>query len=147
MNIKTLTAVTIATGVILVGGVGFIGGTAVSALQNTVAPNDSTFIDGVPAPDDVIDAPVAPLIATPSQLAAGAVTLEPGQALLVVLEAPQGRTFPGTGGSDDESIVQFEASDGTGDAAFFAQKPGKTSAWIAGADGQRVSFDVTVATP
>ncbi|MDQ1135252.1 hypothetical protein QE410_000051 [Microbacterium sp. SORGH_AS 1204] len=148
MNVKTLTAVTAATAVILIGGVGFIGGTAVSAMQNTVAPHDSTFIDGVPAPDDdVIDAPVAPLIATPSQLAAGAVTLEPGQALLVVLDAPQGRTFPGTGGSDDDGIVQFEASDGTDDAAFFAQKPGKTTAWVSGADGQRVSFDVTVATP
>lgn len=144
MNTKNLTALTVAVAVILVGGAGFIGGTAVAAIQNAVAPHDSTSIDGVPAPDDIIDAPAAPMIVTPSQLAAGAVTLEPGQVLLVVSDAPHGGTFTGTGGSGDDGIVQFDAADGNDNAAFFAQKPGTTTAWVSGADGQRVSFDVTV---
>ncbi|MDQ1176528.1 hypothetical protein [Microbacterium sp. SORGH_AS_0421] len=147
MNTKTLTALTVAVAVILVGGAGFIGGTAVTARHDAVAPHDSTFIDGVPAPDDdTIDAPSAPLILTPNQLAAGAVTLKPGQVLLVVSAAPQGGTFTGTGGSSDDGIVQFEAADDTDDASFFAHKPGKTTAWVSGPDGQRVSFDITVAT-
>jgi len=147
MNIKTLTALTAATAVILVGGLGFIGGTAVAAIQDAVAPHDSAYIDTFPAPDDdAIDAPSAPLIVTPSQLAAGAVTLQPGQTLLIVSDAPHGRTFTGTGGSGDDGIVQFEAANGTDDASFFAQKPGTTTAWVAAADGQRVTFDVTVAT-
>lgn len=32
------------------------------------------------------------------------------------------------------------------DASFFARKPGTTTAWVSGPDGQRVSFDITVAT-
>lgn len=147
MNIKTLTAVTAATAVIFIGGLGFIGGTAVAALQDAVAPHDNTSIDTVPAPaDDVIDAPSAPLILTPNQLAAGPVTLQPGQILLVVSDAPQGGTFTGTGGTSDDGIVQFEAADDTDNASFFAHKPGTTTAWVSGPDGQRVNFHITVAT-
>lgn len=147
MNIKTLTALTPATAVIFIGGLGLIGGTAVAALQDAIAPHDNTYIDAVPAPAyDAIDAPSAPLILTPSQLAAGPVTLQPGQTLLVVSDVPRGGTFTGTGGSSDDGIVQFEAADDTDDASFFAHKPGTTTAWVSGPDGQRVSFDITVAT-
>lgn len=117
MNTKNLTALTVAVAVILVG---------------------------VPAPDDLIDAPAAPMIVTPSELAARAVTLEPDQVLLVVSDAPRGGTFTGTGGSGDDGIVPVDAADGNDNAALVAQKPGTTTAWVSGADGQRVSFDVTV---
>jgi len=147
MNVKTLTALTAATAAIFIGGLGFIGGTAVAALQDTIAPHDNTYIDVVRAPaDDAIDAPSAPLILPPNQLAAGPLTLQPGQTLLIVSDAPQGGTFKGTGGSSDDGIVQFEAADDTDDASFFAHKPGTTTAWVSEPDGQRVSFDITVAT-
>jgi len=91
--------------------------------------------------------PLISLIATPSQLAAGGVVaLKPGQMLLVVPDGRKGGAFTDTGGSGDDGILLLAPADSVDDASFFARKPGKTTAWIAGADGQRVSFDVNVAT-
>lgn len=158
MRIKPPITLTAVVAVVLLGGVGVIGCASVDAIDDAVAPTSpdgtpeplpDTFITGVPAPEDgtVIDAPAAPVFATPGQLAAGgAVTLQPGQMLLVVPDGRKGGAFTGTGGSGDEGILLFEPADSVDDASFFARKPGKTTAWIAGTDGQRVSFDVTVAT-
>jgi len=161
MRIRTLTAVTAS---ILALGLMTTGAAAYAAAQETPQPDQSTFIDGVPSPSDdeditpdneeglFIDGEPAPLIVTPADLAQGPVTLAPGQLLIVVLDAENGGIFSGTGGSDDNAVVAFEAAttgatddDASFNASFSAEKPGTTSAWIVGADGQRTTFDITVA--
>lgn len=160
MRIRTLTVVTAS---ILAVGLMTTGAAAYASVQETHDSNQSTFIDGVPSPDQdedatldneeglFIDAQPAPLFVTPADLAKGPVTLAPGQSLVVVTDAENGGTFTGTGGTDDDSIVTFEAAatgatddDASFNAAFSAQKAGTTTGWIAGPDGHRTTFDITV---
>ncbi|MDQ1111608.1 hypothetical protein QE418_001056 [Microbacterium testaceum] len=154
MRIRTLSAVTAS---ILAVGL-MTGGAAAFA-----APQSDTFVDGVPAPagdaDETPDADgvvlggmPAPLMLTPADLAKGPVTLQVGQTLVVVLDADNGGAFTGTGGSDDDTVAHFDAAVLSPDddevslnAAFSAGKAGTTKGWIAGADGQRTTFDITVA--
>ncbi|MDQ1175441.1 hypothetical protein [Microbacterium sp. SORGH_AS_0421] len=173
MRIRTLTAVTAS---ILAVGLMTTGAAAYAAAQETPNPDQSTFIDGVPAPQDdtfidgvpspsqdedvtpdneegiFIDGQPAPLFVTPADLAKGPVTLAPGQSLIIVMDTETGGTFTGTGGTDDSTIVTFEAAttgatddDASFNAAFSAEKAGMTKGWVAGPDGHRTIFDITVA--
>ncbi|WP_307219892.1 hypothetical protein [Microbacterium sp. SORGH_AS_0888] len=164
------------TASILAVGLMTTGAAAYAATQATPNPDQRTFIDGVPTPDDTfidgvpspnhdedvtpdneegsfINGQPAPLFITPANLAKGPVTLAPGQSLIIVTDTETGGTFTGTGGTDDNTIVTFEAAttgatddDASFNAAFSAEKAGTTKGWIAGRDGHRTSFDITVAT-
>jgi len=173
MRIRTLTAVTAS---ILAVGLMTTGAAAYAATQETTGTRQSTFIDGVPAPQDdtfidgvpapsqdedvtpdneqgiVLDGQPAPLFLTPADLARGPVTLAPGQLLVVVLDAENGGIFTGTGGTEDNAVVVFDAAtagatddNASFNAAFSAGKVGATKAWIVSPDGQRTAFDITVA--
>ncbi|MDQ1135754.1 hypothetical protein QE410_000553 [Microbacterium sp. SORGH_AS 1204] len=170
MRIRTLSAVTasiLAVGLMTGGAAAFAAPQESPAPQadtfvdGVPAPQDDTFIDGVPAPSGDDEAPDAdgvvlggmpcPLVVTPADLAKGPVTLQLGQALIVVLDADNGGAFTGTGGADDDAVVHFDAAVLSSDddevslnAAFSADKVGSTKGWIAGADGQRTTFDITV---
>jgi len=167
MRTRTLTALTVS---ILSVGLIAGGATAYAAsgddnglfIPGVPAPDSDTFIDGVPAPspDDAsasengtfIRSEPAPLILTPGQLASKSIALVPGQALLIVRDVDNGGAWTGAGGTGDDAVVRFEAATtAAGDdeaeftAAFFAEKTGATTAWVAGPDGQRTTFDLTVA--
>lgn len=155
MRIRTSTALMVVGAVVGIGGLGLIGYAAVVVAQDATAPHHSAFVDGpsdtfvsgVPAPGDgsVIDAPAAPIIVTPGQLAAGeTVAMQPGQALLIVGDEHGGGVFVGEGGAGDDDVLRFEAASGLDDASFFALHPGTTTAWVAGVDGRTVTFRVTV---
>jgi len=161
MRIRTLSAVAAS---ILAVGLLTGGAAAFAASHETPATEQDTFIDGVPAPDqeeDVtpdneegvfIDGMPAPLFVTPADLAKGPVTLVAGQSLIVVLDVENGGIFTGTGGTDDDAVVHFDAAtvgadddEASFNAGFSAEKAGTTKGWIAGPDGQRTTFDITVA--
>ncbi|MDQ1085138.1 MULTISPECIES: hypothetical protein [Microbacterium] len=156
MRIRTPTALTVlgaVVGMIGVGliGVGVIGYAPVVAARDAITSHLSAFvvgprdtlISGVRAPGgSVIDAPAPPIIVTPDQLAAGGpVTMRPGQALYIVLDADP---LVREGGSSDDDVLRFGAADGVGDASFFALEPGTATAWVVGAGGWTVTFGVTV---
>jgi len=163
MRFRTLTAVTasiLAAGVMTGAAAAFAATQETSApdrgpfIESVVAPQDDTFIDGVPAPQDdtFVDGVPAPLFVTPADLAKGPVTLVPGQSLIVVLDVENGGIFTGTGGTDDDAVVHFDAATVAADddeasfnAGFSAEKAGTTKGWIAGPDGPRTTFDITVA--
>jgi len=163
MRIRTLTSVTAS---ILALGLLTGGAAAFAASQEPTADDRGTFIDGVPAPDDnedvapddeqgfFIDGMPAPLFVTPADLAKGPVTLTTGQSLVVVLDTENGGIFTGTGGTDDDAVVHFDAAtvgadddEASFNAGFSAEKVGTTKGWIAGTDGQRTTFDITVVAP
>lgn len=119
------------------------GGAAALAATHgdTSGGEDAPFIHGVPTP----------LIVTPAELARGPLSLEVGQALIIVPDADHDGVWSGGGGSDDDTVLHFEAAvigatddDASSNAGFSAQKAGATKGWIAGADGQRTTFDVTI---
>jgi hypothetical protein len=124
--------------------VGLLSGGAVAfgASQDDAGNSDEApFIKGVPAP----------LIVTPAELAKGPVSLELGQALVIVPDADQNGVWNGAGGSDDDTLLHFESAavgatddDASFNAGFSAEKLGTTKGWIAGPDGQRTTFDVTI---
>jgi len=166
MRIRTLSAVTasiLAVGLMTGGAAAFAAPQSDTFVDGVPAPQSDTFVDGVPAPaGDADEAPdadgvvlggmPAPLMLTPADLAKGPVTLQVGQTLVIVLDADNGGAFTGTGGSDDDSVAHFDAAVLSPDddevslnAAFSAGKAGTTKGWIAGADGQRTTFDITVA--
>ncbi|KSU56228.1 hypothetical protein M3672_12925 [Microbacterium enclense] len=162
MRKRILTAVTAS---ILTAGLLTSGAAAFAAAQDDTGGGDEIpFIHGVPTPDEYLDADTdadagtfiegvpAPLIVTPAELAKGPITLELGQALIVVPDADQDGVWSGTGGSDDDTVLHFEAAvigatddDASFNAGFSAEKAGTTKGWIAGPDGQRTTFDVTIA--
>ncbi|MDQ1085135.1 MULTISPECIES: hypothetical protein [Microbacterium] len=160
MRIRTLSAVTAS---ILAVGLMTGGAAAFAAAQEAPTPDQSTFVDGVPAPTDeadatseneegiFIDGEPAPLFVTPADLAKGPVTLVTGQSLIVVLDTENGGIFTGTGGTDDDAVVHFDAAtvgadddEASFNAGFSAEKAGATKGWIIGTDGQRITFDITV---
>ncbi len=173
MRIRTLTAVTasiLAVGLISTGAAAYAAAQATPAsdqstfIDGVPAPQDDTFIDGVPTPSQdedvtpdneqgiVLDGQPAPLFLTPADLAKGPVTLAPGQSLIVVLDTENGGRFTGTGGTEDNTVATFDAAttgatddDASFNAAFSGEKVGTTKGWIAGADGQRTTFDIIVA--
>ena len=163
MRIRTLSAVTasiLAAGLMTGGAAAFAAPQSDTFIDGVPTPQSDTYIDGVPAPstDETPDADgvvlggiPAPLVLTPADLANGPVTLQVGQTLVVVLDADNGGAFTGTGGSDDDTVAHFDAAVLSPDddevslnAAFSAEKAGITKGWIAGADGQRTTFDITV---
>ena len=140
MRKRIFTAVTAS---ILTVGLLTGGAAAFAATQDDTSGSDETpFIHGVPAP----------LLVTPAELAKGPVSLEPGQALIIVPDADQEGVWTGTGGSDDDTLLHFVAAvtgatddDVSLNAGFSAEKAGTTNGWIAGTYGQRITFDVTIA--
>ena len=160
MRKRIFTAVTAS---ILTVGLLTGGAAAFAATQDDTSGSDETpFIHGVPTPDENLDANTddgsfihgvpAPLLVTPAELAKGPVSLEPGQALIIVPDADQEGVWTGTGGSDDDTLLHFVAAvtgatddDASLNAGFSAEKAGTTKGWIAGTDGQRITFDVTIA--
>lgn len=151
MRFRTLTAVTAS---ILAVGMMTGAAAAFAATQETSAPDRGPFIESVVAPQDdtFVDGVPAPLFVTPADLAKGPVTLVPGQSLIVVLDAENGGIFTGPGGTDDDAVVHFDAAKVAADddeasfnAGFSAEKAGTTKGWVAGPDGQRTTFDITVA--
>ncbi len=140
------------------------GAAAFAATQDDTSGGDETpFISGVSTPDEHLDdggeadagtflkGVPAPLIVTPAELAKGPVSLELGQTLIVVPDADQDGVWTGTGGSDDDTLLHFESAvtgatddDPSFNAGFSAEKVGTTKGWVAGPDGKRTTFDVTI---
>lgn len=121
------------------------GAAAFAATQgDTSGGEDAPLIHGVPTP----------LIVTPAELAKGPISLELGQALIIVPDVDHNGLWTGTGGSDDDTVLHFEAAvtgatddDASSNAGFSAEKAGTTKGWVTGVDGQRTTFDVTVTAP
>jgi len=162
MRKRIFTAVTAS---ILTAGLLSGGAAAFAAAQDDAGtPDEAPFIHGVATPDEYLDTVAdadafikgmpAPLIVTPAELAKGPVSLELGQSLIIVPDADQNGVWTGTGGSDDDTLLAFEPGvvgatddDASFNAGFSAEKLGTTTGWIAGPDGQRTTFDVTVVAP
>ncbi|MDQ1206288.1 hypothetical protein [Microbacterium sp. SORGH_AS_0862] len=171
-TLSAVTASILAVGLMTGGAAAFAATQSDTFVDGVPAPQSDTFVDGVPAPQDdtyidgvpapsadetpdadgvVLGGMPAPLMLTPADLAKGPVTLQVGQTLVIVLDADNGGAFTGTGGADDDTVAHFDAAVLSPDedevslnAAFSAEKAGTTKGWIAGADGQRTTFDITV---
>lgn len=164
MRKRVFTAVTAS---ILTVGLMSGGAAAFAAAQDDTNGGDKVpFIHGVPTPDEYLNDATnadagtfikgvpAPLIVTPAELAKGPISLEVGQALIIVQDGDQNGVWTGTGGSDDDALLHFESAvvgasddDASFNAGFTAEKAGTTKGWITGPDGQPTTFDVTIAAP